>query len=245
MSEIPLIDPELASLLPPPSEEERELLEQNILEHHQCRDAIITWDNVILDGHHRFEICMKHGIRFAVKEMSFDSREEAKVWMLENQLGRRNLTDAMRIELALAKAELLHKRAKENQSRAGGDKRSGSLLIKSSKMTDEPVHVRKSLAAEADVSERTLYNYMQIRENAAPELLNKVKQGEVKINTAHRILTKEIMKNLHLADCMYTYIAENMPYITDEDACREVKQRLDTLSAELDVLINRLDERLS
>jgi len=76
---------------------------------------------------------MKHGIEFEVKDIEFESREEAKLWILENQLGRRNLTDAARIELALKKEALLKGLAKEKLSLAGGDKtRAGALLAKSS-----------------------------------------------------------------------------------------------------------------
>jgi len=41
---------------------------------------------------------------------------------LANQLGRRNLADAMRIEAALLKAGMLRKKAQKNQKKAGGDK---------------------------------------------------------------------------------------------------------------------------
>ena len=43
------------------------------------------------------------GITFEIKEIDFISREEAMIWMLDNQLGRRNLSDAMKIEFALIK----------------------------------------------------------------------------------------------------------------------------------------------
>ena len=121
---IPRIDPEFAALIPPLSPEEYNQLEQNILADKKCRDAIVVWDNTVVDGHNRFRICAAHNIPFEVKEIHFDSRKEALLWILNNQLGRRNLTDAMRIELALSKVELLRQQARENQRR--GAARGGS-----------------------------------------------------------------------------------------------------------------------
>ena len=105
--QLPKIDPEFKALIPPMSPEEYKQLEQNILAHKKCRDAIILWDDTIVDGHNRFRICAEHGIKFQIKHMDFGSREEAMIWILDNQLGRRNLTDAMRIELAMSKVEML------------------------------------------------------------------------------------------------------------------------------------------
>lgn len=74
------------ALIPPMGEEERAMLEQNVLEH-GCRDPLVTWRGVLLDGHNRYAICQKHGIEFRTIEMEFDSIEQARVWMRNNQLG--------------------------------------------------------------------------------------------------------------------------------------------------------------
>lgn len=50
------------------------------------------WPLILVDGHNRFDICTKHDIWFEVFEKEFESREEAKRWIIENQLGRRNLS---------------------------------------------------------------------------------------------------------------------------------------------------------
>ncbi|MCL1862245.1 MAG: hypothetical protein FWF78_01625, partial [Defluviitaleaceae bacterium] len=91
---IPIIDPQFRALIPPLSAEERDQLEHNIMESRTCRDAIILWRDIIIDGHNRFDICTKHGITFGVREMEFCNRDDAMVWIIENQLGRRNIPDA-------------------------------------------------------------------------------------------------------------------------------------------------------
>ena len=214
MSILPKIDPEFKSLIPPLTADEREQLEQNILQSRKCLDAIILWEGIIIDGHNRYAICAKHGIEFEIINLPLPSREAAKLWILENQLSRRNLTDATRIELALLKVDLIREKAKKKQSRAGGDKKSpkneGSLSAKMTKPEKEPMHVRKAIADEVGISERTFQNYMQVKEHGGPELLAQVQSGELKIGTAHKLLTKEILKQLTRADKMYKHIAEAM-----------------------------------
>lgn len=88
------------------AEEELQQLEQNILAE-GCRDAIKAWRGYIVDGHHRYAICEKHGIPYNVQYIPAISKTDAKIWIANNQLGRRNLATAMRVEIARKKAELL------------------------------------------------------------------------------------------------------------------------------------------
>ena len=233
---LPRIDPEFKDLIPPLSPEEYAQLEQNILAFKRCRDAIVTWDGIIVDGHNRFQICVAHSIPFEIKEISFTSREEAMLWILDNQLGRRNLSDAARIELAMAKTELLRVKAKENLRR-GGYKKPGGIraeepLAESPKPDNGPINVREAIATEAGISGRTIQNYMQISKH--PHLLEKVKNGELKIDTAHRLLDKEILKQLKQAGKLYNFIEENYPSKNDDEANQEIKSRLEALQGHLE-----------
>ncbi len=85
------IDDEFKALIPPLTNEEYAQLEANILEE-GCRDALVLWDGVLVDGHNRYEICLKHQLPFDVADKEFADREAVKDWMDANQLGRRNLT---------------------------------------------------------------------------------------------------------------------------------------------------------
>ena len=183
-----------------------------------------------------------HGIEFKVEEMSFDSREDAKVWIIENQLGRRNLCDAARIELALCKAELLRAKAKRNQSLAGGDKKSdGSLLAKMTKLNPEAhVDVRNAVATKAGVGARTVGQYMQIKASGNTELLEKVSSGNMKIGTAHKLLPTEIEKQLRRADKMYDYISDRLPF-DDNSTNVQIYEKLETLLAQLHELIGKVE----
>lgn len=86
------IDPEFAALIHAPSADELKGLEADIVAR-GCLDAIKTWNGLIVDGHNRFEICQRLGKPYRVEALSFDTREEAKAWMIAHQLGRRNLPE--------------------------------------------------------------------------------------------------------------------------------------------------------
>lgn len=87
------IDSEFKSLIPPLSQEERSQLETNLL-NEGCRDQLVVWQghNILLDGHNRYEICTRLGIEFRTVEIDLPDSEAAHDWLIDNQLGRRNLT---------------------------------------------------------------------------------------------------------------------------------------------------------
>lgn len=90
-----IIDDDFKELIRPLRAREYRQLEENILSD-GCRDPIVIWNGIIVDGHNRYEICKRHGLPFSTVEMSFDSREDAIVWICLNQLGRRNISEETR-----------------------------------------------------------------------------------------------------------------------------------------------------
>jgi len=87
---------EIKDYILPLSDEEFFNLEKSILLE-GCRDPLIAWQKkddqlVLVDGHNRYKICKKNNISFKVKKIDFKDIEEVKIWMVENQMGRRNLT---------------------------------------------------------------------------------------------------------------------------------------------------------
>jgi hypothetical protein len=111
------IDKEFESLCPKLSDEECKQLEANIKESRHVRDPIVTWRDTIIDGHHRYKIAKKIGCTFPVYPKQFDSREDVIDWIIDNQLGRRNLTDE-------AKRILIGKKYNRVKDAQGGDRKS-------------------------------------------------------------------------------------------------------------------------
>jgi len=69
----PEINKEFADLIPPLSSDEYEQLEQNLLVE-GCRDRLVVWGNLLVDGHNRLEICTRHNIQYEVTELHFTGR---------------------------------------------------------------------------------------------------------------------------------------------------------------------------
>lgn len=85
------IDREFELVAPPLSQEQDSALRQSI-EAEGCRDPIVVWDGVILDGHNRHRICRELDVLYDVRERPTESREEAIDWICSTSLARRSLT---------------------------------------------------------------------------------------------------------------------------------------------------------
>lgn len=87
-----VIDSEIAALLIPHTADELALLTRSVLDH-GCREPLAVWQGtgILLDGHARHQICTEHGIPFQIAEVDLPDREAAVRFVLERQLGRRNL----------------------------------------------------------------------------------------------------------------------------------------------------------
>lgn len=155
------IDAEFAALIPPLSAEERNQLEENIIEHGGARDPLVVWAKggtlTLLDGHNRYEICTRLELPFDIHEMRLSSRDEAADWMDRNQLGRRNLhPDAFTLLLGRR-----YNRAKKSQGGTGANQHEQSGKSYHSAKTAE------RLAKEHGVTEKTVRNAGKFAEAVA------------------------------------------------------------------------------
>ena len=96
---VPKVDREFAAMIAPLAAEERHQLEANLIAH-GCRDALVVWLGLLLDGHSRLDICDRQGLAYDTAEIDLPDRESAKLWIEEHQIGRRNLTTDQRAALA-------------------------------------------------------------------------------------------------------------------------------------------------
>lgn len=177
----PSIDPEFENLIPPLSTEEFRQLEENILEVGECREPLVVWNRILLDGHNRWRIIQKHPgeIDYECREMVFDSRNEAMAWMIRNQLGRRNLPSYERARLALRLKEAIAAEAKANQS---------THTEQGYQKSDKAVDTNKELAKVAGVSHDTIHKVDVIEQKAPEEVKAQLRRGEVSINKAYNAI---------------------------------------------------------
>lgn len=185
------INPEFKNLIPALQEDEYRLLEDSLIED-GCRDPLIVWNNTLIDGHNRYELCKKHGIDFAIKEKFFESEDEAKLWIIKNQLGRRNLSDHdRRIMIGL-----IYKAEKKAPGGTGSNQHTVQL---SEKSTAAQGGTARKIASEFDISRDTVLNsenyldgFEKIKE-IDPAEAKKIEQGKSK-------LTKTKIQNLRKAE---------------------------------------------
>lgn len=170
------IDKEFRTLIPPLSEEEFDLLESNCIEN-GIQDSLKTWNGILVDGHNRYEIAQKHGLEFKTDEMEFSGRTDAKLWIIKNQLGRRNLSAYDRSVLALKLKPVIAEKAKEKQA---------THTEQGYQKSDKAEHTAKELAKVAGVSHDTIHKVETIEKSGDSELIDKVKKKEMSINKAYR-----------------------------------------------------------
>lgn len=123
-----VIDSEFQSLIPPLSDDEYDRLEKSLVKngYQDWREPIVTWNGTIIDGHNRYHICDEHGIKFKQMEMQFESRDAAKLWIVKNQLKRRNLPEAAIGDLKLEEKALVAKQAEKRLHLSQGRGKKGT-----------------------------------------------------------------------------------------------------------------------
>jgi ParB family chromosome partitioning protein len=173
------IDPEFKALIPPLAPEELAQLENNILAE-GCRDPLVTWRGILIDGHNRFTICSKHGLEFQTVEREFEDRQAAELWMIQNQIGRRNLEAIDKVPLLERKREILAAQAKERQVRKPAD----SVVENLPPQTDK---TRDAIAAEIGVSGKTYDALRKVSNDGTDELKQAVREKKVGASTAAEI----------------------------------------------------------
>ncbi len=186
------INESLRAYIDPLTEDEFAALERSLLAE-GCRDALVLWGDVLVDGHNRYSICQKHGLPFNVTQnKSFQSMEDVYLWMIDNHLGRRSISDFQRGALALRKKEILSARLAQSQAASTAQVgEPSSMEAEASEVSapppsanQQPALTREALARAARVSSATLGQIEKIQKEAAPELVGAVKSGLVSINAA-------------------------------------------------------------
>ena len=181
------IDPEFEQTLPAPSDAEIEGLTKQLIDE-GCRDALVTWDGVIIDGHNRYRICHENNIPFAYVEKEFVSRDEAKLWIISTQLNRRNLTDFAKCELVLPLEASLKAEAKKRQGQRNDLANISVNLPKSERSKS----TREQMGEIAGVSEKTFDKAKKLINSADEETKKKLYSGELSIHGAYtQMMAKE------------------------------------------------------
>ena len=186
-----IIDEEFKSLLPKLDKETLKLLENSILEN-GCRDSLVLWGEILIDGHNRYAICTEHNIPFNTINKDFASREDAIIWIITNQISRRNLTPTR-----LSYYRGLHYRA--NRKLQGTYARD-AWTVNSQNGTFQ-VPTAQQLADQYDVSRNTILRDVKNADvidaigETSPEAKRMILDKEVKIDKKHLISLADLPKD--------------------------------------------------
>ena len=155
-----IIDPEFKRLLPELSQEEYHLLEESILAE-GCRDALILWGQIIVDGHNRYQICRSHGLPFRTEQRDFSSREEALRWILLNQIGRRNISPEL-LKYQIGKRYNIEKRLSAHNPRGKNQYTEVASDVLMQPRTTARLGRAGEIAREYNVSHFAIHTYKDI-----------------------------------------------------------------------------------
>lgn len=211
------VNEEFRKLIPALSNEELTQLERNCLQD-GIRDAIVVWNDTIIDGHNRYEIAKKHGLEFRTESKQFNTEGEVKEWMIMHQFGRRNLSNYQRSILALELEEVFREKAKEKQKMSEGK----GIQISEDLKKPEVVTI-KEVAKVANVSHDTIAKVKHIEAKAPEEVKQELKAGRMSINEAYKGIKKEENKENRLIKESIEYKPKNtyIPKIIKSD-CLDV-----------------------
>ncbi|WP_413625432.1 plasmid replication/partition related protein [Luteibacter sp. Lutesp34] len=186
-----VVNEELKAYIDPLTPDEYEALERSLLAE-GCRDALVLWGDTLVDGHNRYGICRKHDIPFkTVQNERFQSLDDVHLWMIEQHLGRRSVSDFQRGVLALRKREILAERRARAAAAEGGAAApdvpfdtEGAQPAPAKPARPAATETRKEIAREARISSNQVGMIEKIRKEAAPEVVAAVKSGTLSISAA-------------------------------------------------------------
>lgn len=188
-------------------DEEFKQLEEAISRDGKVRDPLTVIEKelgkyIVIDGHHRLEIAKRllslgrtEFENISIEVESFEDDEAIFMWMLRNQLGRRNLRDSERIEIALKLTAFMEAQAKRNQ---GSTKDNLPVFANLRKPEEEeqgeikPINRTKEVARIAGTSERNVTKVKKILEKGDEALKEELRTGKKSIHKAHEELKKPL-----------------------------------------------------
>ncbi len=194
-----VVNEELKAYIDPLTPDEHDALERSLLAE-GCRDALVLWGDVLVDGHNRYGICTQHGLPFqTVQNTRFQSMEDVHLWMIDQHLGRRSVSDFQRGVLALRKRAIVAQR--RASASAGADAETSGMSDDDATSASGAAHAaaslrpadalisRESLAKAARLSSSQVVMIEKIQKQAVPELVAAVKSGTVSLNAAAAVAT--------------------------------------------------------
>ncbi len=231
-SQIVILD-ELRDLIPPLTAEESTQLEQNIVKH-GVKDPLSIWETdstaagldqaktpiyILIDGHNRFSICKKNHLDYRINIMRFASLDEVKEYMIDFQLGRRNLTPEQ-ISYYRGLKYLQQKNTR------GGNQKNGDLLDASVALSQEYGVSGRTIKRDGDFAMGLDKLETGLKQDI---LVGKTKVAKSTITALGKTLVSKPITNIEELESV---VQENLPPVTET-------LPVNSLQAEIRDLVNK------
>ncbi len=206
-----VILPILKDLIRPLENEEIEQLKANILVN-GCQDSLKIWQTtqkvinpdsatneeqfVLIDGHNRYKICSENNTSFAVSIMKFQSLDDVISWMIDLQLGRRNMSPN---EIAYYRG--LKYNQEKKIEKTDNFSSTGTSIKTSQKLAEQYGINEKTIRRDAEFAKGV--------ESLSPQLKREFLNGNVKVakKDIEELGKAGVKEKIETVEAITTYIA--------------------------------------
>jgi rubrerythrin len=181
------LNSEYEKLLPKMSNEEFSELKASIQAEGQHYPIIVNEDLEVLDGHHRYRVCIELGIEPDFEVRKFEDKLLEKKFVIEANLRRRHLNNFQLVELAVPLLEIEKALAKKRQAKGGKNGRNQQLGLAPDDAEPEiKAKATEMVAKKAGVSTRTFERGKKILEKASEDDKQKLREGKASITKVYQ-----------------------------------------------------------
>ena len=185
-------------------------LKANILAN-GCQDSLKIWQTtqkvinpdsatnkeqfVLIDGHNRYKICTENNVSFAVSIMKFQSLDDVISWMIDLQLGRRNMSPN---EIAYYRG--LKYNQEKKIEKTDNFSSTGTSLKTSQKLAEQYGINEKTIRRDAEFAKGV--------ERLSPELKRDFLNGNVKVSKKdiEELGKADVKEKVSTIEAITTYI---------------------------------------
>jgi len=187
-----IVNPEYRDLMPCPTDEEYKALEESIVRKSEATEPIIiNKDDVILDGHTRYAICIKHGCFYRTDVRDFESSVHEKIFVIESNIIRRHLSTIQKAQLAMVLEPLYSEQAKQRQEATqlignATQKQDVDGSVQMNLTIENKGQARDQAAKVVGLSPTTYHRAKTVLEKAPEKLRKEVQSGKKSVSRAYK-----------------------------------------------------------
>ena len=245
-----VVQEDLKTYIDPLTPDEYDALERSLLAE-GCRDALVLWGDILVDGHNRYGLCQKHGLPFnTVQNTRFRSLADVHLWMIDQHLGRRSVSDFQRGVLALRKKQIVE----ERQAAARAAKKDAHMRAEvlgeaepvspidgdPAAVAEPPLKSREAVAKAARLTPGQVTMIEKIQKQAAPELVAAVRAGTISLNAAAAVAGLPVEEQVAAASAGKDELKQAAKRARDANRKPAREEGAEPVAAELQALHDRV-----